>query len=240
MNRVRIVVFAKAPVPGLAKTRLIPALGAQGAADLAQRMLDHTLAQALAAEVGPVELCVAPSPDDAAWRDQARPASVTWSDQGDGDLGERMARAVQRVTGAGESLLLIGTDCPALDAALLRRAADSLQQFDATLVPTADGGYVLLGLNRFHASLFEDIEWSTGTVAAETRRRLAGLAWTVKDHPTVRHRRPRRSAMAAPGMDRSRSESGGDPWRLVDAAFMIITRDKPDFSLVQGRIQADN
>ena len=185
MSRVRIVIFAKAPVPGLAKTRLIPALGAQGAADLAQRMLDHTVAQALAAEVGPVELCVTPSPDDAAWRGHARAASVTWSDQGDGDLGERMAQAVQRVTGAGESLLLIGTDCPALDAALLRRAADSLQQFDATLVPTADGGYVLLGLNRFHASLFRDIEWSTGSVAAETRRRLAGLGWKVKEHPTV-------------------------------------------------------
>jgi rSAM/selenodomain-associated transferase 1 len=185
VNGVRIVVFAKAPVPGLAKTRLIPALGAQGAADLAQRMLDHTIAQALAAEVGPVELCVTPSPEDAAWRAQVRPAPVTWSDQGDGDLGERMARVVQRVTGAGESLLLIGTDCQALDAALLRRAADSLPRFDATLVPTADGGYVLLGLNRFHASLFKGVEWSTDSVAAETRQRMTRLGWKVQIVPEV-------------------------------------------------------
>ena len=67
----------------------------------------------------------------------------------------------------------------------LRRAAESLQHADATLVPTADGGYVLLGLNRFHASLFDDIEWSTDGVAAETRRRLARLGWRVQDEPTV-------------------------------------------------------
>lgn len=185
MNAVRVVIFAKAPVQGLAKTRLIPVLGNQGAADLARRMLDHTVAQALAANVGPVELCVTPSPSDAQWQTQTRPASVACSDQGGGDLGERMARAVQRVIGAGESLLLIGTDCPALDAALLRSAAASLQHFDATLVPTVDGGYVLLGLNGFHASLFEDIEWSTGSVATETRRRMANLGWTVQDHSTV-------------------------------------------------------
>lgn len=185
MNPVRIVIFAKAPVAGLAKTRLIPALGAQGAADLARHMLDHTLAQALAAEVGPVELCVTPSPGDVAWQNVVLAKSLAWSDQGDGNLGERMARAVQRVTGAGESLLLIGTDCPGLDAAVLRSAASSLQQFDATLVPTADGGYVLLGLNGFHASLFEGIQWSTGSVAAETRRRMARLGWNVRDNPTV-------------------------------------------------------
>jgi rSAM/selenodomain-associated transferase 1 len=182
---VRIVIFAKAPVPGFAKTRLIPALGEQGAADLARRMLDHTVAQAVAAEVGTVELCASPAPDSAVWRTFAIPESVAWSDQGDGDLGTRMARAAQRATDAAESVLLIGTDCPTLDAAHLRRAALSLQGFDATLVPTADGGYVLLGLNRFHASLFRSIEWSTGSVAAQTRQRMAQLGWTWEDDPVV-------------------------------------------------------
>jgi rSAM/selenodomain-associated transferase 1 len=182
---VRTVIFAKAPVPGLAKTRLIPALGEQGAADLARRMLDHTVAQALAAAIGPVELCASPASAEAAWEPFPIPASVTWSDQGEGNLGERMARAAQRVTGAGESLLLIGTDCPTLDAGRLRRVALSLHRFDATLVPTADGGYVLLGLNRFHASLFESIEWSTGSVAVQTRQRVAELGWTLHDDPVV-------------------------------------------------------
>jgi len=179
---VRIVLFAKAPLPGLAKTRLIPALGALGAAEFARRMMKHAVTQALAAEVGPVELCVTPFHQESTWQSLGIPAAVTWSDQGEGDLGSRMARAAQRVLAAGESVLLIGGDCPALSAEHLRRAVTSLQHFDATLVPTADGGYVLLGLTRFHASLFEDIEWSTGSVAQETLRRLEKLGWNVQTH----------------------------------------------------------
>lgn len=185
MSQVRIVIFAKAPLPGLAKTRLIPALGAQGAADLALRMLTHTSAQAVAAEVGPVELCVSPPPLEAMWRELTVPATVAWSDQGEGDLGKRMARATRRATCAGESILLIGTDCPALDAEHLRRAAKSLQHVDATLIPTFDGGYALLGLNRFHPSLFERIKWSTDTVAIDTLSRLGQLGWDVENHPTL-------------------------------------------------------
>lgn len=179
---VRIVLFAKAPLPGLAKTRLIPALGAQGAAELARHMLNHTVAQALAAAVGPVELCVTPSPQTSVWQSLGVPAAVAWSDQGEGDLGSRMARAARRVLDTGESVLLIGGDCPALSAGHLRAAVTSLQHFDATLIPTTDGGYVLLGLKRFHASLFEDIEWSTDSVALETLRRMEKLGWDVQTH----------------------------------------------------------
>jgi rSAM/selenodomain-associated transferase 1 len=185
MSAVRILIFAKAPVAGLAKTRLIPSLGAQGAAELARRMLAYTVEQALSAGVGPVELCVTPSPADPVWQAFAAPTSASWSDQGEGDLGARMARAARRSDGTGEAVLLIGTDCPALDAALLQSAAQSLETFDATLVPSADGGYVLLGLKRFHASLFQDIEWSTATVARETLLRLDELGCRVHIRPKV-------------------------------------------------------
>ncbi|MEO7105314.1 MAG: DUF2064 domain-containing protein, partial [Rhodoferax sp.] len=94
----RLVIFAKAPVAGAVKTRLIPALGAQGAAALAQRMLLHTLQQALASGAGPVELCMSPAPDAPAWTGIDLPEGIERSDQGEGDLGERMARAVHRVT----------------------------------------------------------------------------------------------------------------------------------------------
>lgn len=180
MRATRIVIFAKAPVAGQVKTRLIPALGAQGAAELARRMLGHTLAQALAAQLGPVELCVT-APADPAWRTAAVPPGVEWTDQGEGDLGVRMARAARRSLAADHSVLLIGTDCPALDAGRLRDAAAALQHSDASLIPTADGGYVLLGLKRFHRRLFEDIAWSTPHVAQETRRRLTALGWTVQE-----------------------------------------------------------
>lgn len=186
MSGARVVIFAKAPLPGLAKTRLIPSLGAAGAASLAQRMLRHTLAQALAAAVGPVELCVDPAPQDAVWQSLPVPAAVIWSDQGEGDLGTRMARATRRVTATGDSILLIGTDCPALDAPRLCTAAAALQQADATMIPTVDGGYVLIGLKRFHPTLFEDIAWSTESVAQETLQRLRTLNWTVQEHPMLR------------------------------------------------------
>ncbi|WP_413894511.1 DUF2064 domain-containing protein, partial [Candidatus Skiveiella danica] len=97
-NAPRVVVFAKAPLPGRAKTRLIPALGAEGAARLARRMLGHALAQAMAARVGAVELCMSPGPEDAAWHGVELLDRVQCTDQGDGDLGARMARAVHRVT----------------------------------------------------------------------------------------------------------------------------------------------
>lgn len=182
---VRIVIFAKAPLPGFAKTRLIPALGAQGAADLARHLLACTMEAALAAQVGAVELCVTPAPADPVWQTFNLSKAVQWTDQGEGYLGERMARAAQRVLDAGESVLLIGTDCPALDASQLHRAADALQRSDATLFPTFDGGYALLGLNRFDPSLFSGIAWSTDSVAAETMSRLNALDWRVDRHATV-------------------------------------------------------
>lgn len=182
MKPIRIVIIAKAPVPGLAKTRLIPALGAQGAALLARRMLQHSVQAALDAQVGTVELCVTPGPQAYDWASLCLPAGVHWSDQGDGDLGARMDRAAQRVTEAGEAVVLIGSDCPGLDIAQLQAAAAALRTHDACITPAADGGYVLLGLNRHHPTLFENMVWSTPTVADETLRRLAQLAWRVSTH----------------------------------------------------------
>lgn len=185
MKPVRTVIFAKAPLPGFAKTRLIPALGAQGAADLARRMLLRAVQEAHGANLGPVELCVTPAPTEEVWRTLPLPAAVQWTEQGEGDLGARMARAAQRVLDCGEAVLLTGTDCPELKAAQLQQAASALQRCDATLVPAFDGGYVLLGLNRFHRSLFDGIAWSTDSVAAETVNRLKQLDWTLQSFPML-------------------------------------------------------
>lgn len=182
----RLVVFAKAPQAGSAKTRLAPALGAEGAATLARTLLDHTLGQALAAGIGPVELCMSPGPDNAAWQGVTLPAGLTCTDQGEGDLGARMARAVQRVTTElQQPVLLFGTDCPALDATQLRTAAAALHRHDAALIPVADGGYVLIGLQAPCPELFEHMPWSTAGVAAETLRRLAALGLSTWVGPTL-------------------------------------------------------
>lgn len=186
MRSLCLVVLAKAPVAGYVKTRLIPALGLQGAADLARDMLYHTLDQALKADIGTVELCASPARRNPAWRAVTVPRSIAWSNQGKGNLGERMARVAKRKIAAGQSILLIGTDCPELDATYLRSAAIALQQYDAVMAPSFDGGYALLGLNRFHSSIFADIRWSTSAVASTTQQRFSQLAWRTHCLPTVR------------------------------------------------------
>jgi uncharacterized protein len=182
----RLVIFAKAPQAGLAKTRLIPALGAAGAAALARRMLEHTVQQALAARAGPVELCMSPAPTDPTWQDIHLPEAVARTAQGEGDLGQRMDRAVRRVTTQlHQPLLLMGADCPGLTTARFNEAAEQLAQHDAVLLPVADGGYVLIGLKAPCPELFTQMPWSTPAVAAETLRRLAGLGLRVWQGPQL-------------------------------------------------------
>lgn len=182
----RLVIFAKAPQAGNVKTRLIPALGAQGASALAQRMLAHGLQQALQSNAGPVELCMSPPPGDGAWDNVAIPAAVLRSAQGEGDLGERMARAVRRVTvESAQPVLLMGSDCPALTAAVIQEAAHQFQTHDALLVPVADGGYVLIGLKSPCPTLFDHMPWSTASVAAETLARMAALSFKVWRGPLL-------------------------------------------------------
>lgn len=168
-----VIVMAKAPVAGFAKTRLIPALGAEGAAALAERLLQHAVAQALAAALGPVELCCAPDRHHPAFGKLLASPGLTGSDQGDGDLGARMARAFERRLASDDHVLLIGTDAPALDASVLQRAADALADSDAVFVPAFDGGYALVGLRRMAPSLFDAMAWSVSTVMSQTRERLA-------------------------------------------------------------------
>lgn len=180
-----VIVMAKAPVAGQAKTRLIPALGAEGAARLAERLLRHALAQALAARIGPVELCCAPDARHAVFAELAGEARVTLSEQVEGDLGARMARALQRALATHERALLIGTDAPALDAAYLRAARDRLADHKAVLGPAADGGYTLIGLHRFLPTLFEAMPWSTSQVLEMTREHLRAAGLHHAELPTL-------------------------------------------------------
>ena len=186
----RIVVFAKAPQAGLAKTRLIPALGAEGAADLASAMLSHTLDQALAAGTQAVELCMSPAPADPAWQGVVLPQRVEQTNQGEGDLGARMSRAIDCAFNRALALqqgpvLVIGTDCPALSADELSEAARQLERHDAVLLPASDGGYVLIGLQAPCPSLFTDMAWSTPVVATETLSRMASLGLNVWQGPVL-------------------------------------------------------
>ena len=183
MSGTRIVIFAKAPVPGRAKTRLIPALGEAGAARLAAEMLAATVREAAATGLE-LELCASPAPSALEWRPFLPDVPAT--DQGEGDLGERRARAARRAIDGGGKVLLVGTDCPDLDRDRLAAAAAALEAHDAVMHPAEDGGYALLGLARFDASLFEGIAWSTSAVAAETVARVEALGWLLHVGETLR------------------------------------------------------
>jgi rSAM/selenodomain-associated transferase 1 len=165
--------MAKAPIAGLAKTRLIPAIGAHAAAVLQERLTEQALATALAADIGPVMLWCAPDTTHASFHDLAARFPITLARQPDGDLGTRMLAALQASAVPG---LVIGTDCPAFTPAHLRAAADALRDgTDVVLIPADDGGYVLIGARAPRRELFSGMTWGTPTVLAETRSRISAL-----------------------------------------------------------------
>jgi rSAM/selenodomain-associated transferase 1 len=99
-------------------------------------------------------------------------------DQGAGDLGARMQAAFDETLRERATVLLIGSDCPAMTARHLRQAARALHEgHDAVFIPCEDGGYALIGLKHAAAGLFDAVEWGSAEVMATTRTRLAGLGW---------------------------------------------------------------
>src|SRR5712692_10569161 len=178
-DRTRVAVFARAPVAGAVKTRLAGALGEEGAAELHARLVRQALATAIAAGVGPVELWCAPDTAHPFFAACAMELGVSLHAQRGDDLGARMHGAFEHAAGSGDALVVIGADCPALTARDLCDAALALRACDAVFAPAEDGGYVLVGLARPVAGLFEDIAWGGADVMAQTRARLAasGLAW---------------------------------------------------------------
>jgi uncharacterized protein len=172
-NNVRVVAFARFPVAGMCKTRLIPAVGADGAAALHTKLVEKCIA-AMRGSGLTVELHItgAEVPAFSDWLGN----DITFVDQGDGDLGDRLARAA-----APYPVIFIGSDAPDLDAARLIAAAAALRDAPAVIGPAEDGGYYLLGLNTPAPWLFNDMDWGTETVFDETMRRFAahGIAPTV-------------------------------------------------------------
>ena len=178
-----IILFAKFPAQGMAKTRLQPALGIEGAAQMAHKLLLHSIEQAVATGFT-VELCVSPAPTDPCWQALNLLDSLRWSAQAEGDLGLRMLTASQQALHPLESkrfeqVLLIGTDCPNLTTICIRQAAQQLETQDSVMIPAFDGGYALFGFKQVAARLFSNIEWSTASVAKVTQQRLSELSWSV-------------------------------------------------------------
>jgi rSAM/selenodomain-associated transferase 1 len=174
-----IAILSRAPVPGQTKTRLIPALGAEGAAELHRRLLHATVRTTLQADLGPLTLWCTPDTSHPEFAACAALGPLTLRPQASGDLGQRMLATISRPT------LIIGTDCPALTPAHLQQAAAALSENDAVLIPAEDGGYVLIGLRQPAPAVFAEIAWGSAQVLASTRQRLRHLGYSWHELPTL-------------------------------------------------------
>ena len=162
-----ILLFAREPVAGLTKTRLAASLGAQAAVDLYQQLFSRTAKTALQGQLAKVELWVAGNPRHLLFASLFAPQQI--HEQKGKDLGLRMSAAARDGLTRYGAILLIGADCPSIDTDYLRLALQSLAS-DNTLVlgPAEDGGYVLLGMRRWSAELFNNIEWGSSRVLQQT------------------------------------------------------------------------
>ena len=182
----RVLVFAKAPQPGSVKTRLIPVLGEERAAALHEALVRRALATATSAYRDRVTLYCAPDTNHPFFHACTATYGVRLTPQATGNLGDRMRHAFDQALKDSASVILIGSDCPALTAAHLLQAGKLLQEGDdAVFAPAEDGGYGLVALRRCAASLFENIAWGGQTVMEETRARLRQLAWSWRELATV-------------------------------------------------------
>ncbi len=179
MTRETLILFTRFPLAGRAKTRLIPCLGAEGAAQLQREMTEHVLARMwpLIKRRG-VKLEVRFNDGSKTDMRHWLGSGLNFTPQGEGDLGARMLRATNEAFAAGmDAVVVIGADCPELDAAQVERAFDSLRTHPLVLGPATDGGYYLVGLRRPLPGLFQGIAWSTRSVLADSiaRAREKGI-----------------------------------------------------------------
>lgn len=181
--RAEIIVFGRVPAPGHVKTRLASAIGPDAAAEVYRALLDHALAEAIATGL-PVTLALADSMRLGDWR---APNGARVEVQAEGDLGRRMRTAFERRFAAGaQAVVLVGSDLPAMSAALLREAIAALSRVPVVLGPAADGGYWLIGQQAPGLDLFSGVVWSAAETLAATRRRIGTLG-IAHEEGSVQH-----------------------------------------------------
>jgi len=184
------LIFSRYPIPGKAKTRLIPALGAAGAAQLHRQMTEAVVATAQATDLFntktdsgiTIHFTGAELKQFRAWLGP----DLQYLAQPPGDLGQRIESAFNTAfTQGSEHVIGIGTDIPALSPVILTQADQGLTQHDIVLGPAADGGYYLIGMSSFHGELFTDIEWGTEHVYEQTLATCTRLGLNILTLPLL-------------------------------------------------------
>jgi uncharacterized protein len=161
-----LIIFTRYPEPGKTKTRLIPALGEDGSAQLHRRMAEHTVKQARSLSCA-IEVWYVGGSEELMqdWLGK----DLWYREQPAGDLGDRMCGAFRSAFEQGyQSVMIVGTDCPGLTTDFMAQGFASLQNYMVTIGPAIDGGYYLIGLQQLVPELFQGITWSTATVFSET------------------------------------------------------------------------
>ena len=180
-----ILIFAKAPIPGAVKTRMIPAIGAEGAAMLHTALAERVITTACATGFD-VVLCGAPDVTHCFINDCADDFDVDLAEQINSDnLGQRMLHSLNEALEEWPQVLLIGADCAAFTKKHLLEAAAHLANHDVVLTPADDGGYVLIGANKTRPAMFNNIDWGTNTVMAQQRAALTASAMNWHEMPTL-------------------------------------------------------
>ncbi|WP_017319132.1 TIGR04282 family arsenosugar biosynthesis glycosyltransferase [Mastigocladopsis repens] len=165
-----LIIFTRYPKPGETKTRLIPALGTEGAANLQRQMTEHTLFQVKQLQSSSaISFEVRFAGGNLQLMQDWLGYELVYRPQGEGDLGSRMAQSFFNAFQAGaEKVIIIGTDCPGVNVEILGKAFEQLQHSNLVLGPAVDGGYYLIGLQRPVPELFINIDWGTSQVLQQT------------------------------------------------------------------------
>ena len=178
-----LIIFARAPELGQVKTRLAAGLGDGAALDIYRRLADRVISAVRASDSYSVTVAYTPASAELVMREWLGPSTVL-RPQASGDLGARMASAVGDALASGaERVVVIGTDCPDLDARVIETAFRHLASSDAVLGPATDGGYYLIGMSRVHTELFGGIPWSALDTLRVTldRARASGISIALLD-----------------------------------------------------------
>ena len=180
-----LCIFARAPVAGKVKTRLLSCMDAESACHLHQELVQDCLSRTVHNDLWHSELWGSDLPDTFL-SEMSVKHDIALCEQAGSDLGARMAHAVKTTLQDYQHVVLIGTDCPELDAAYIEAALQKLQAgAECVLGPAEDGGYVMLALSKYDESLFNDVAWGTNQVLAITRQRIKTLGWQCEEMPVL-------------------------------------------------------
>jgi len=185
-NKNALVVFAKPPIPGYSKTRLIPKLGSKGAAEFHQKLVEHTLENIISPNDWDCLLYAASDIENIFFENCARKNSLLLKLQVEGDLGNRMYHAFFNELKQYEKVIIVGTDCPVLESKHIRKAFEELSHSDVVMTPAEDGGYVLIGAKeRVEKKYFSNIRWGTNTVFEKNKKNIAECNCTLSVQPML-------------------------------------------------------